>query len=62
MEISLKLDIRKKEAKALLEYLQSLPFVEIKTKATGAVILNLSRQVNKDLNNRPDKIYDDSSV
>lgn len=29
MEITIKIDQRKKEAKALLEYLKNLPFVEI---------------------------------
>ena len=33
MEITLKIDQRKKEAKALLEYLKNLPFVEIDSKS-----------------------------
>lgn len=32
MEITLKIDQRKKEAKALIEYLRNLPFVEVETK------------------------------
>ena len=31
MEFTIKIDHRKKEAKALLEYLKSLPYIEIET-------------------------------
>ncbi len=31
MELTIKIDQRKKEAKALLEYLKKLPFVEVTT-------------------------------
>ncbi|MDP2058783.1 MAG: hypothetical protein U1C58_13880 [Flavobacteriaceae bacterium] len=31
MELTIKIDQRKKEAKALLEYLKNLPFVEVTT-------------------------------
>lgn len=34
MEITINIDQSKKEAKALIKYLQSLPFVDIKQKAT----------------------------
>lgn len=32
MEITLKIDQRKKEAKALVEYLRNLPYVQVETK------------------------------
>ena len=32
MELTIKLDQRKKEAKALIEFLRNLPFVEVETK------------------------------
>lgn len=34
MELTIKIDERKKEAKALLEYLKSLSFIEFKKKET----------------------------
>jgi antitoxin component of RelBE/YafQ-DinJ toxin-antitoxin module len=34
MEIIIKIDQRKKEAKALIEYLKNLPFVEVATDTT----------------------------
>lgn len=34
MEFTIKIDQRKKEAKALLEYLQNLPFVELELEKT----------------------------
>ncbi len=35
MELTIKIDQSKKEAKALIKYLQSLPFVNIKQKASN---------------------------
>ena len=59
MEVVIKLDPRKKEAQALLEYLDKLPFVEtvITKKASAKDIMDLSRQVNKSLSQRLDKDY-----
>ncbi len=59
MEVVIKLDPRKKEAQALLEYLEKLPFVKtaIKKKASQKDIMALSKEVNKSLNQRLDKEY-----
>jgi len=59
MEVVIKLDPRKKEAQALLEYLDKLSFVEtaIRKKASAKDIMDLSRQVNKNLSQRLDKEY-----